>query len=437
MTSSSFQLTFCDVSENRTVVVVVVQHVPSSLELKMRLEALRRTMGTMSRSGYDRARMPGRMSRTARMAKEKARHSASTSSARRMACSSPGPMRRPVRSLIKAANWLTHLEYEWESPVWRHWIRFFCRPLPLRAVRRARLRDERLERRRSLLRAVASADLEAVVAAAAPARARSPCSASRRARRRAIAYAVRHPERVSHLVLYGGYARGWAHRGDPDRKREYEAIVDLVRFGWGRDNPAFRQVFTSRFIPGATSEQMDWFNELCRKTTSPAIAAELMEARAEVDVGRCPGEGPDPDAGHPRAGRPGRADRREARLIASGIPGARVRRAGLEEPHPARGRAGLGAVLRRRPRVHRNRARATVGEDRRLRRRSPGASVEVLALLTEGLGNADIAERLSPEREDGPQPHLEPLRQARRLDASPGDRLRARPGLSPLLAATG
>src|SRR5262249_59715278 len=96
--------------------------------------------------------------------------------------------------------------------------------------------------------------------------------------------AVGHPERLSGLILYGGYARGVACREEPDREREYSAIIDLVRLGWGRDLPAFRQVFTSRFIPDATDEQVGWFNELCRKTSTPAIAAELLAARSRVFV---------------------------------------------------------------------------------------------------------------------------------------------------------
>ncbi len=99
-----------------------------------------------------------------------------------------------------------------------------------------------------------------------------------------IAYAVRHPERVSHLILYGGYATGWAKRGDPQGLRRFQAIVELIRLGWGTDTVAFRQVFTSRFAPGASAEQLDWFNELCRRTTTPDIAAHLMLARSEVDV---------------------------------------------------------------------------------------------------------------------------------------------------------
>ena len=99
-----------------------------------------------------------------------------------------------------------------------------------------------------------------------------------------IAYAVRHPERVSHLVLYGGYSRGTGRRGDTQHERIYSAIIELARLGWGQDNPAFRQVFTSRFIPDGTDEQIGWFNELCLKTTSPENAARLLESRAQIDV---------------------------------------------------------------------------------------------------------------------------------------------------------
>ena len=70
-------------------------------------------------------------------------------------------------------------------------------------------------------------------------------------------FAARHPERVSHLVLYGAYARGIARRGDPEAARTSRAIIDLARFGWGQDNPVFRQLFTSRFIPGGTDEQLE------------------------------------------------------------------------------------------------------------------------------------------------------------------------------------
>jgi pimeloyl-ACP methyl ester carboxylesterase/DNA-binding CsgD family transcriptional regulator len=184
--------------------------------------------------------------------------------------------------LIKAANWLTHLDYDWDSPVWQHWIHFFSDHF--RYVRH----DERgcgmtdwqvgdLSFERWV------EDLEALVEVINPKEPFALLGISQGAAT-CIRYAVQHPERVSKLVLYGGYARGTFNRGDPENERLYRAMIEMTRLGWGSDNPAFRQVFTSRFIPGATDEQIGWFNELCRKTTSPEIAARLLETRATIDV---------------------------------------------------------------------------------------------------------------------------------------------------------
>ena len=125
-------------------------------------------------------------------------------------------------------------------------------------------------------------DLESVISAAGP---RDPfvLLGISQGGAACLAYAARHPERVSHLVLYGTYARGLA-RAHPDRVLEDQALTDLARFGWGKADSAFGQVFTSRFVPGATAEQMSWFSELCKRTTSPENAARLMEARARIDV---------------------------------------------------------------------------------------------------------------------------------------------------------
>jgi hypothetical protein len=81
---------------------------------------------------------------------------------------------------------------------------------------------------------------------------------------------------VSHLILYGGYAVG-AKKRTPEQKQQREAMTTLVQLGWGADNPAFRQMFTGQLIPGATQEQMDWFNELQRRTTSPECAARYLD----------------------------------------------------------------------------------------------------------------------------------------------------------------
>jgi pimeloyl-ACP methyl ester carboxylesterase len=99
-----------------------------------------------------------------------------------------------------------------------------------------------------------------------------------------IQYAVMHPERVARMILYGGHARGAYRRGDVTTQRAYRAIVELAETSWEASNSAFRQVFTSRFIPGATPEQLQWFNELCTKSTAGEVAGKLLHARAELDV---------------------------------------------------------------------------------------------------------------------------------------------------------
>lgn len=184
--------------------------------------------------------------------------------------------------MVKAANWLTHLQYDLESPIWRHWIQFFTEHFRfVRYDERGCGMSQWQVPEVSMPRWVD--DLEAVIDAA-------ECDAPMallgisQGGAACIAYAVRYPQRVSHLILYGGYATGWARRGDPQGLRRFRAIVELIRFGWGTDAIAFRQVFTSRFAPGASAEQMEWFNELCRRTTTPDIAAHLMLARSEIDV---------------------------------------------------------------------------------------------------------------------------------------------------------
>ena len=292
--------------------------------------------------------------------------------------------------LIKAANWLTHLEYEWESPVWRHWIRFFSEHF--RFVRH----DERgcgmtdwnvgdLSFERWV------EDLEAVVAAADPKEPFGLLGISQGAAT-CVAYAVKHPERVSHLVLYGAYARGTYRRGDPEKERLYRALIELVRLRWGNDNPAFRQVFTSRFIPGATDEQIGWFNELCRKTTSPENAARLLETRATIDVVALLEK-----VRTPTLVLHSRDDDvipiSEGHILAAGIPGAQFveldsKNHVLLETEPAWERF-RDEVLE-----FMGIKRSTRGEDPAFASLSPRER-EVLALIAEGLGNAQIAERLS------------------------------------------
>jgi len=292
--------------------------------------------------------------------------------------------------MVKAANWLTHLDYEWESPVWRHWIRFFSEHFRyIRYDERGCGMTDLNVGDLSLERWVE--DVEDVIAAADL---REPFSMLGISQGGAIcvAYAVKHPERVSRLVLYGGYARGPYRRGDPDRASFYKAMIDLVRLEWGSDNPTFRQVFTSRFIPGGTEEQLGWYNDLCRKTLTAEIAAQLLESRATIDVTALLGEVRTPtlvlhargDSVVPIA---------EGHILAAGIPGAQFVELDsmnhiLLENEPAWERfcdevlefMGLKGSAR--------------GEDPAFASLSPRER-EVLTLITEGLGNAQIAERLS------------------------------------------
>jgi pimeloyl-ACP methyl ester carboxylesterase/DNA-binding CsgD family transcriptional regulator len=184
--------------------------------------------------------------------------------------------------LVKAANWMTHLEFDWESPVWQHWIHFFSDHFHfIRYDERGCGMTDWTVGDLSFERWVE--DLEAVVEAVNPSEPIALLGISQGAAT-CIRYAAKHPERVSKLILYGGYARGTFNREDPEQERLYRAMIELTRLGWGKDNPAFRQVFTSRFIPGATDEQIGWFNDLCIKTTSGEIAARLLETRATIDV---------------------------------------------------------------------------------------------------------------------------------------------------------
>ena len=98
----------------------------------------------------------------------------------------------------------------------------------------------------------------------------------------AITFAVRNPDRVSRMVLYGAYGRGQAKRGG--QPEEIEALRTLTRVGWGRNDPAYRQMFTSRFMPDANLEQMQWFNDLQKVSTSGENAAKVMAESAQIDV---------------------------------------------------------------------------------------------------------------------------------------------------------
>jgi DNA-binding winged helix-turn-helix (wHTH) protein/alpha-beta hydrolase superfamily lysophospholipase len=183
--------------------------------------------------------------------------------------------------LVKAANWLNHLEFEWESPVWRHWVEELIRHHKYIRYdeRGCGLSDWEVEDFsfdawvRDLETVIGTLNLE-----------RFALMGLSQGAAVAIAYAVKHPERVSHLVLYGGYARGWAKRGSPEEIERKHALNTLIRLGWGRDHPAFRQMWTALYIPEGTLEQVQWFNDLQRISASPENAVRFSQAFGEIEV---------------------------------------------------------------------------------------------------------------------------------------------------------
>ena len=292
--------------------------------------------------------------------------------------------------LFKAANWLTHLEYEWESPVWRHWIHFFSDHFRfIRYDERGcgmtdlNVGDLSLERWvEDLETVIEAADVREPFALLGISQGGPIC----------VAYAVKHPERVSHLILYGAYARGAFRRGDPDRESFYRAMIELVRLEWGSDNPTFRQVFTSRFIPGGTDEQLGWFNDLCRKTLTPEIAAQLLESRGMLEVTELLGKVRTPTLVLHARGEVV-APIAEGHILAAGIPGAQFveldsKNHILLESEPAWKRF-CDEVLE-----FMQLKRSTAGEDHAFDLLT-SREREVLSLMTEGLSNAQIGERLS------------------------------------------
>lgn len=182
--------------------------------------------------------------------------------------------------LVKAPNWLTHLEFEWQSPVWRHWWEELAKNhLLVRFDRRGSgLSDWAVE---DLSFGAWVSDLETVVDAVDLGR--FALLGIAQGGPVAVEYAVRHPEKISHLILCGAYARGWAKRGQAERE-EREALVTLTRLGSERDNPAYRQTYTSRFIPGANAEEMDWFNEIQRVSNSPENSVRVQTEHSKTDV---------------------------------------------------------------------------------------------------------------------------------------------------------
>jgi len=222
--------------------------------------------------------------------------------------------------LVKAANYLTHLEHDWNSPVWRHWL------LGLSETHRLIRYDARGSGLSDWDVTSYSMDdwvrdLEAVVDTLQLDR--FPLLGISQGAAVCIAYAVKHPERVSRLVLYGSYARGRFHRNlESQGQQEAEALINLIRVGWGQENPAFRQLFSTMLMPDANLEQMASLNQLAQISTTPENASRMERAFYQIDVREQAAKISMPTLIlHPRLD--GSIPMEESRLLAAMIPDSR------------------------------------------------------------------------------------------------------------------
>lgn len=301
--------------------------------------------------------------------------------------------------LVKSANWLSHLEFDWQSPVWSHWFHFLAHSSTLLRydARGCGLSDWNAT---DLALDAQVADLEAVVDAAGVDR--FALFGLSQGGAVAIEYACRHPAKVSHLVLFGAFAKGWLVASER-LAQNAKALFDLIETGWGEDNPAFRQVFTSLFLPEASAEQQHWFSELMRVTSKPSIAANILRSYGAMDITSRLADVRTPtlvlhcqhDACIPFA---------LGRALAAGIHGARFvsldsRNHVLLENEPAWSRfcEEFDSFLGRQPvsvPVEAGAPGARVAVDpRRLEELTPKER-RVLALVAEGLSNGEIAAKL-------------------------------------------
>jgi pimeloyl-ACP methyl ester carboxylesterase/DNA-binding CsgD family transcriptional regulator len=182
--------------------------------------------------------------------------------------------------LVVVSCWLSHLQHDWQSPVWRHFLdELGTIATVIRYDERGFGMSDWAVDDFSLAARVG--DLEAVLSSVGHERfallGMSGGSAV------ALAYAAAHADRVSMLVLYGTVC-GEPSTFSPDGLAEEETYRSMIRVGWAKEDPTFRRVFTSKFIPDASEPQLAWFDDLQRMSTSPENAVASRIARQEVDL---------------------------------------------------------------------------------------------------------------------------------------------------------
>ncbi len=184
--------------------------------------------------------------------------------------------------LVKVANWLGHLEYEWNSPVWRPWLDAWTRCFTLYRSDQRGCGLSDLDVIDFSFNTLVS-DLETMVDHAGLEK--FSLYGMSQGGPVVIAYAAKHPERVSKLIINGGYLQGAIHQySTPEQIEAADLDIKLLKLSWGTDNPAYRQVSTTKLIPEASPEQYRSFNEWQRVSTSAENAVRLQQSFNEVDV---------------------------------------------------------------------------------------------------------------------------------------------------------
>jgi DNA-binding winged helix-turn-helix (wHTH) protein/pimeloyl-ACP methyl ester carboxylesterase len=183
--------------------------------------------------------------------------------------------------LIKVANWLTHIEYDWESPIWAPLLHQLA--VHSRLIRYDGRGNGLADRDVTEISFPAFVrDLKTVVDAANVER--PALLGISQGAAVAIAYAVQHPERVSKLILFGGYAQGRNKRGSAAEAEMAQAFLAIMRHGWGDEHSAFMKAFSSVFFPNGSPQQIKWLVDLQRITTSAANAVRIRNACDDIDV---------------------------------------------------------------------------------------------------------------------------------------------------------
>jgi pimeloyl-ACP methyl ester carboxylesterase/DNA-binding CsgD family transcriptional regulator len=291
--------------------------------------------------------------------------------------------------LVKAANWMTHLDHDWRSPVWRHWLAALGERCTMVRYdeRGCGLSDRDVgEGAFTLDRWVR--DLECVVDAAGLDT--FALLGLSQGAALSIEYMARNPGRVTHFVVCGGFARGRARRASAASAEENDTLAAMIRVGWGKSNAAFRRSFTTLFLPEGSAEQIEWFDDLQRVSASPETASRIFAARGALDVtARAPGLDVPTLVMHAREDAV--VPFAEGRLIASLIPDARFvplegRNHVLLETEPAWGEflASIDEFLGSSP------VPTAPPDDWDLSAREE----QILGLVADGLSNEAIAEQL-------------------------------------------